>query len=60
MNDLIHEAIEKAREAGVSFQGWTYYEIAAAIKLSTKTEHTVADIADELVAMSGAGEISFV
>lgn len=60
MNELVFEAIAKAKDAGVSFQGWTYFEIAAAIKLSTKTEHSVKDIADELQAMAAMGEISFV
>lgn len=60
MNSLIHEAIEKAKEAGVSFKGWTYYEIAAAIKRSMHTEHTVSDIAKELVSMAAHKEISFV
>lgn len=59
MNELLHEAIAKAQEAGVSFQGWTFFEVAAAIKLSTQTEHSVKDIADELVAMHANGEISF-
>jgi predicted DNA-binding ArsR family transcriptional regulator len=60
VNAIINEAIDKARESGINFQGWSYKEIAAAIKLTTKTEHTVKDIAEELVAMTAHGEISFV
>ncbi|WVH05404.1 hypothetical protein ZHAWSFBX_CDS_0045 [Agrobacterium phage Alfirin] len=60
MNELLHSTIEDAKSKGISFRGWTFYEVAAAIKLHTKTEHSVKDIADELVAMQANGEIDFV
>ncbi|AUZ94737.1 hypothetical protein HOR97_gp20 [Agrobacterium phage Atu_ph03] len=60
MNTLVRDMLDKAQEDGVSFKGWTYTEIAAAIKMHTKTEHSIKDLAAEVKAMHETGEIDFV
>lgn len=60
MNALVRDMLDQAQEDGVSFKGWTYTEIAAAIKMHFDTEHTLKDIAAEVKAMHETGEIDFV